>query len=197
MGVVGSGGGSRRAVSLLVCLDVPVRRVRERVEEVVDAYVGIGVEGLTVFVGVDRRTHRFEIVADDEQRAAWRHRGEQVVDAAVVGGARDGRVLRCDEVEGFDLERAVCVGVGVVARDGHSALIGGRGDTVERALRDVVGGDIPAVLGEPDRVAALAGSDVERAARGQAGDLVDERAVGVAAPQLAAGVAVVPVGLVC
>ena len=62
--------------------------------------------------------------------------------------------------------------------------------------RDVARGHAPALLGQPERVAALAGADVEGAAGGEAADLVDERAVGVAAPDLLAAVAMIPVGLV-
>ncbi len=52
------------------------------------------------------------------------------------------------------------------------------------------------MFGEPDRVAALAGADVKSRAGGQAGDLVDEGSVRVAAPPLFAAVPMVPVGLV-
>ena len=145
---------------------------------------------------VDRRAHRLEVVAHDEERAARGDRVEQVADAAAVGRAGDRRVLRRHEVERRALERVERVGVGVMALDPQTATLGLGGDAVQRPLRDVARGHVPALLGQPDRIAALAGADVERAAGGEAADLVDERAVGVAAPHLVAAVAVIPVGLV-
>ena len=62
---------------------------------------------------------------------------------------------------------------------------------------DVAGRDLPASLGEPDRIAALAGADVEGAAWRKVADLVQERPVRVATPhRRVAAVAVVPVGFV-
>ena len=69
------------------------------VGEVVDPDVGVGVERPAVVGGVDRVAHRFEVVADDEERAAGGNRVEEVVDAAAVGCAGDRRVLGRDEVE--------------------------------------------------------------------------------------------------
>ncbi|GAB3116555.1 hypothetical protein GCM10027055_26200 [Janibacter alkaliphilus] len=53
------------------------------------------------------------------------------------------------------------------------------GELGEGVARDVVGGDLPAVLGEPDRVGALAGADVEGPAGGEAVELGGEGAVGL------------------
>ena len=61
-------------------------------------------------------------------------------------------------------ERAERVGIGVVALDGQPAALGLGGDPVERALGDVARRHPPALLGQPERVAALAGADVEGAA---------------------------------
>jgi hypothetical protein len=74
-----------RALALLVNLDLPVGRSSDGVGEVVDSDVGVGIERSTVPVGVDRGSHRFEIVADDEQCAAGRHRSEDVLDRTAVG----------------------------------------------------------------------------------------------------------------
>ncbi len=52
------------------------------------------------------------------------------------------------------------------------------------------------MLCEPDGIAALAGADVESTAGSETDDLVDQRAVRVAAPHLVASVAVIPVGFV-
>ena len=52
------------------------------------------------------------------------------------------------------------------------------------------------MLGQPEGVGALAGADVERPAGGEAAGLVDERAVGVAAPDPVAAVTVIPIGFV-
>ena len=83
-----------------------------------------------------------------------------------------------------------------MALDAQTAALGLGVDPVQRALRDVTRRHVPTLLGQPERVAALAGADVECAAGGEAADLVDERAVRVAAPHLVAPVAVIPVGLV-
>ena len=52
------------------------------------------------------------------------------------------------------------------------------------------------MFGEPDRVGALAGADVQRPTWRETGDLVHEGAVRVAAPHPFAAVPVVPVGRV-
>src|SRR5919198_596198 len=71
------------------------------------------------------------------------------------------------------------------------------GDAVQRVCGYVGRGDLPALLGEPDGVAALSCPDVEYAAGCQVAHLVHERPVGVAAPhRRVAPVAVVPVGLI-
>ena len=108
------GGGSGRSGSLLVDLDAPVRRVRDRVGDVVHPDVGVGVEQSAVAGGVDRLPHRCEVVADDEERATFGDGGEDVVDAAVVGCARDRRVVGRDEIERLRRVRVEAVGVGVV-----------------------------------------------------------------------------------
>ena len=51
-------------------LDVPGGRTSKHSSEVVDAHIGIRVERLAVGSCVDRRPHRLEIVAHNEQRAA-------------------------------------------------------------------------------------------------------------------------------
>ena len=81
------------------------------------------------------------------------------------------------------------------ALDPQTATLCRGGDAVQCPLRDVARGHVPTLLGQPDRVAALPGTDVERAASGKAVDLVDECAVGVAAPHRIAPVAAIPVGL--
>ena len=52
----------------------------------------------------------------------------------------------------------------------------------ERGVGEVDRGDVPALLGEPDRVPALAGSEVESTADGEAGDLRDEEPVRLGTP---------------
>ena len=84
----------------------------------------------------------------------------------------------------------------MTALDGQPAALGLGGDPARRASGDVARRHAPALLGQPERVATLAGADVEGAARGEFGDLVDEGAVRVAAPDLLAAVAMIPVGLV-
>jgi len=67
----------------------------------------------------------------------------------------------------------------------------------QRDSGDIDGGDLPAVLGQPDSVCALAAADVECATGGEAGRLGDEMRVGVAAPHCTGGtVTRVPEGLV-
>lgn len=55
---------------------------------------------------------------------------------------------------------------------------------VSAADRDLEPGDVPATLGEPDGLGALAGPDVEDAPGREPGDLGDECAVGLPAHQL-------------
>ena len=102
--VVRRRGSPRRAWSLLVNLDVPRWCVGERSCEVVDPDVGVWVERPAVGRRVDRRTHRVEIVAHDEQRAPRSNRVQQVVHTAAVGCAGDRCVLRRNEVERCGLE---------------------------------------------------------------------------------------------
>ncbi len=147
-------------------------------------------------MGVDRCAHRFEVVADHDQGAAGCDGGEQVVDAASVGGARDRCVERRHQVEGGAPEGLVGVGVGGQALDRQVAFGRGSRAPVECPLGDVGCGDPPALLSEPDRVAAFSGADVECTTGSQVGDLVDEGAVRVAAPGRLPVVAMVPVGLV-
>jgi DNA-binding XRE family transcriptional regulator/quercetin dioxygenase-like cupin family protein len=80
--------------------------------------------------------------------------------------------------------------------DAQTAALGLGVDAVERAPRDVSRSHAPTLLGQPERVAALAGADVECAARGEAADLFDERAVRVTGPHAFAPVTVIPVRLV-
>src|SRR5699024_6487321 len=93
-------------------------------------------------------------------------------------------------------ERLAGVRVGMVAGDVEATVLCRGTDPIQGTRRDVVGSDGPAPLGEPDRVAALARPDVERASGAGAVDFRDERAVGVAAPHLFPRVTVVPVGFV-
>lgn len=144
----------------------------------------------------DLRALRLEVVGDDEQRATGSDRAEQVADTTAVGRARDRNVLCRHEIEPGGLERVERVDVDTVALDRQVVLVGKRSDVVERLLRDVAGRDPPSLLGQPDRVAALPGTDVERATSGKAVDLVDERAIRVPAPGRVAPVAVIPLGLV-
>ena len=159
-------------------------------------YVGVWVERPAVGRRVDRRTHRLEIVAHDEQRATRSNRVQQVVNTAAIGCAGDRCVLRRHEVERCGLEGIECVRVRVMALDAQTAALGLVVDPVQRALRDVTRRHVPTLLGQPERVAALAGADVEGAARGEAADLLDECAVRVPAPHLVAPVSMIPVGLV-
>ena len=117
-------------------------------------------------------------------------------DTPAIGRARDRRVLRRHEIERLRCERIEQVHVGVVALDVQTAPLGFGGHPVQRTARDVVRRHLPALLGQPDGIASLSCADVERSADDDAADLVDERAVRVAAPQLLAAVAVIPVGLV-
>ena len=110
--------------------------------------------------------HRF--VAHHEERAAGSDglgRGPQ----RRVAGIVDRRVeeMRRDQVEGADRDRLREVVAGprdAVGDPGGGGVLGG---AIERRLRDVGGGDLPAALGQPDGVGALAAPEVERGARGR------------------------------
>ena len=110
-------------------------------------------------------------MADDEQRATRCNRVQDVANTAAIGCARDRRVLRRHEVERCGFEGIERVRVGVMALDGQTAALGLVVDPVERTLGDVTRRHLPALLGQPERVAALAGADVEGAARGEVADL--------------------------
>src|SRR5690606_3083916 len=86
--VVG-GDGAGRAGPPRVHLDVPVGRAVDRRGDVLDPDVGVGVERPAGDVGVDRHSHRLEIVAHHQQHATGGHRVEQVLHAAAVGRAGD------------------------------------------------------------------------------------------------------------
>ncbi len=135
-------------------------------------------------------------VADHEQVAAGRHGLAQP-----AGDVEHAAVGRVQEVGGDEIEQAIAGGkrtgvdlppLGAVR---HPGLRG-----MPRSPREPVGGEVgagdrPAAAGQPDHVAALAAADVERGARGEAGDLGDELGVGVAAPDLLLGpVSLVPAG---
>src|SRR5918993_3371495 len=188
--------GARWTGPLLVQLDVPFRRAGEGRCEVVDRYVGIRIKWSAVGGGVDGRTQRLGIVADDEQRAARRHRVQQVADTPAIWCARDRRVLRRDQIERCGFVGIERVGVCVEALDAQTTARRRGLDPVERALRDIAGGHAPALFSKPDRVTAFARAHVEGAAGRNAADLVDECAVRVTAPDLVVAVAMVPVGLV-
>jgi hypothetical protein len=66
----------------------------------------------------------------------------------------------------------------------NPGLLGVAGRALERYLRHVESGDVPPVRSEPDGVGAFAAADVEGLARLEPGCLADERAVGLAAPDL-------------
>ena len=109
--------------------------------------------------------HRFEVVTDDEERATDSDGGEEIVDASAVGCARDRRVLGRHEIERPRRVRVEAVGIGVVAVDRQATLVRHGRDAVQGALGDVAGGDVPSMFGEPDGVAAFAGTDVEHPTR--------------------------------
>src|SRR5689334_1934333 len=99
-----------------------------------------------------------------------------------------------DQVEGPALgrerPRVDLPEVDAVSHPGLLGVPGGAGQAVGREIR---AGDLPALLGQPDHVAALAAADVERGARRQFRHLGDELRVGLPAPDLLrAGVALVP-----
>ena len=101
-----------------------------------------------------------------------------------------------DQVERCGFERSVGVGVVMATLDRQPAVVGNGSDAIQPSLGNVGRGHPPAPFGEPHCVAALAGTDIERSARRRVADLLDERAVRVAAPQLVCAVAVVPIGVV-
>ncbi len=115
-------------------------------------------------------------MADDEHGPTRRQRAGRAAEHEAPLAGRELEVEDADEVEGADGRRPVCevgedpVDVDVAVRRTSARLR-------ERDLRVVDRGDPPAALGEPDRVAPSAAGEVERASRGQLGDLLDEEAV--------------------
>jgi hypothetical protein len=82
-----------------------------------------------------------------------------------------------------------------VTLDGKLPPLGLGINPVQRPLRDVARRDLPAPLCESEGITPLAGSDIECTAWGHGADLVDERSIRIAAPDLLALVAI-PVDLV-
>src|SRR6185369_6058481 len=123
-----------------------------------------------------------EVVADDEERAAGGDGAEQVAQAALVGGAVEGAVLQRDKVVGVRAEGVGGARITVQATDDKASAVGLGGDAGEGVAGDVAGGDLPALLGQPERVGSLAGTDVERSTGSQLAGLFHKGAVGVAAP---------------
>jgi hypothetical protein len=102
-------------------------------------------------------------------------------------------VLGSHQIERADLERCSSIGIGVEALDRQAASIRLCCDAVEGSQRDVRRGDLPTLVCQPQCVCAFACADIECPASVEARDLVDERAIGVAAPHPVAAVAVIPV----
>ena len=100
------------------------------------------------------------------------------------------------EIERIGSERIESIRVHVKAPDVEPLPRGLGVDSIQRPLRDITRCHLPTLPGEPQRVTAFAGADVECSARGQSADLVDHCAVRVAAPELLSPVAMIPIGLV-
>jgi len=78
-----------------------------------------------------------------------------------------------------------------------TARVGEPAGLLKRDLGEVDAGHAPALLRQPDRVAALAAGEIERGSRSKSGRLGHEEAVRLARPeQLAAAIAAVPLNAV-
>src|SRR5437870_2599204 len=69
-------------------------------------------------------------------------------------------------------------------RDLATGLARTFGSALQRDRRDVDRRELPAMLGEPDRVCAFATANVERRPRDKVGDLRDELRIRIPAPDL-------------
>src|SRR5215211_848156 len=136
-----------------------------------------------------------EVVVDGEQHPTRAHRVEQPPHRGLAGGLGQRRVLHRHEVERTGRERCL-EGVPADPLDGGASRMGSLPRAAYGDLGEVDRSDGPAALSEPDRVGALATTDVERPARGESGDLGDEPPVRSPAPHRPDALAVprVPLG---
>ena len=132
------------------------------------------------------------VVADHQQRAARRDRRRRGAEDAREAGGRQVDVGDEDEVEAAG-RGLVVQQVGLHPVHAHRAFRGQPGGPGEAGGGEVHRGDLPAALGEPDRVAPLAGAQVDRPPGWQRGHFLGDEAVRAGAPdQVRARVALVP-----
>ena len=92
--MVGRGGRARRTRAFLVNDNLPIGGTSEDSYKVFNPHVRVGIECSAVLLRIDWRAHWFNVVADDEDRAAWRYRTEKVVGGTIIWCPRYRGVLR-------------------------------------------------------------------------------------------------------
>ena len=101
-------------------------------------------------------------VVYDEQGAAWRY-GLQEPGQALAFLA-DGQIAGCHKIEGFTLK---LVDAGLSPVDVDASAVRSLPGPIKSDLGNVDRGDLPALLGKPDRIGALTAADFERRTRVQ------------------------------
>lgn len=124
-----------------------------------------------------------EVMPDNQQPATGSKRHRATVEDLAPFFRLEVQIEDDDQIKGGN-GRDVGGQVGVHPFDLHPAPFRRRGTAVEGDSREVHCGDLPSLLRQPEGVAALAGTEVERSARLQPTDLLDQELIGSLCPEV-------------
>lgn len=135
-------------------------------------------------IGIGRASdaHPIDVVTDDDEPSSGigEPEGERVEAASLLG--RRVNVREQYEVE-LEAELGELLDRGVMDRDGEPLLLGSAGKTIEGDVSDVHGGRLDPTRGEPQGVAPLPSTEVDRGTRSHALDDADDGRIRLTDPE--------------